>query len=69
MFALQNLIKRDLKKLAANITLEQGKTLVDAEGDVTRGLQVSQPAHCLRISCFGELAALLSGCGALLQHH
>ena len=41
MFTLQNLIKRDLKKLAANITTEQGKTLVDAEGDVMRGLQVS----------------------------
>ena len=27
------------KKIAANITLEQGKTLVDAEGDVMRGLR------------------------------
>ena len=40
MFNLQHLIKRDLKKLAANITQEQGKTLPDAEGDVSRGLQV-----------------------------
>lgn len=27
------------KKLAENVTLEQGKTLIDAEGDVTRGLR------------------------------
>lgn len=40
MFNLQHLIKRDLKKLAENITIEQGKTLPDAEGDVNRGLQV-----------------------------
>ena len=28
-------------KIAANITLEQGKTLADAEGDVMRGLRKS----------------------------
>jgi len=27
------------KKLAENITHEQGKTLIDAEGDVTRGIR------------------------------
>jgi len=27
------------KKLAKNITTEQGKTLIDAEGDVLRGLR------------------------------
>lgn len=48
MFQLQNLIKRDLKKIAANITKEQGKTLVDAEGDVMRGLQVVE--HCCSIT-------------------
>ncbi|CAH0561342.1 unnamed protein product [Brassicogethes aeneus] len=40
MLKLQAVIRRDIKKLAANITLEQGKTLSDAEGDVMRGLQV-----------------------------
>ncbi|KAL3102013.1 hypothetical protein niasHS_003422 [Heterodera schachtii] len=40
MFKLQELIKRDMKKLAENVTKEQGKTLSDAEGDVFRGLQV-----------------------------
>ena len=31
------------KRIAANITLEQGKTLVDAEGDVMRGLRKYYP--------------------------
>lgn len=39
LFKLQALLKRDMKKLAANITLEQGKTLADAEGDVSRGIR------------------------------
>ncbi|GAB6027771.1 hypothetical protein CHUAL_002007 [Chamberlinius hualienensis] len=48
MFKLQNLIKANQKKLAANITLEQGKTIADAEGDVLRGLQVVE--HCCGIT-------------------
>ncbi|XP_050304196.1 probable methylmalonate-semialdehyde dehydrogenase [acylating], mitochondrial isoform X2 [Anthonomus grandis grandis] len=40
MLKLQALIRRDIKKIAANITLEQGKTLPDADGDVMRGIQV-----------------------------
>ena len=40
MFKYQNLIKENLKEVARLITLEQGKTLPDAEGDVMRGLQV-----------------------------
>ncbi|KAJ8952043.1 hypothetical protein NQ318_010953 [Aromia moschata] len=40
MLKLQSVIRRDLKKIAENITKEQGKTLADAEGDVMRGLQV-----------------------------
>uniref|UniRef100_A0A915DKR5 Probable methylmalonate-semialdehyde/malonate-semialdehyde dehydrogenase [acylating], mitochondrial n=1 Tax=Ditylenchus dipsaci TaxID=166011 RepID=A0A915DKR5_9BILA len=43
MFRLQELIRRDMKKLAENITQEQGKTLADAEG-VSRGLQVVEHA-------------------------
>lgn len=39
MLKLQAVIRRDMKKLAANITTEQGKTLADAEGDVLRGLR------------------------------
>ncbi|XP_057671538.1 probable methylmalonate-semialdehyde dehydrogenase [acylating], mitochondrial [Diorhabda carinulata] len=44
MLKLQAVIRRDIKKLAQNITLEQGKTLIDAEGDVIRGLQVVEHA-------------------------
>ena len=44
MFKYQKLIKDNMKKLAANITAEQGKTLIDAEGDVFRGLQVVEHA-------------------------
>lgn len=44
MFKLQNLIKENMKRIAANITEEQGKTLADAEGDVLRGLQVVEHA-------------------------
>lgn len=44
MFRYQQLIKDNMKSLAANITKEQGKTLVDAEGDVFRGLQVVEQA-------------------------
>jgi len=44
MFKYQAIIKANMKVLAENITLEQGKTLADAEGDVLRGLQVVE--HC-----------------------
>ncbi|KAK2707923.1 hypothetical protein QYM36_015566 [Artemia franciscana] len=40
MFKYQHIIRNNMKLLAENITKEQGKTLVDAEGDVLRGLQV-----------------------------
>lgn len=39
MLKLQAVIRRDMKKIAANITLEQGKTLADADGDVLRGVR------------------------------
>ncbi|KAL6565344.1 Methylmalonate-semialdehyde dehydrogenase [acylating], mitochondrial [Orobanche gracilis] len=34
MFKLQELICKNTDKLALNITIEQGKTLKDAQGDV-----------------------------------
>lgn len=40
MFKLQQIIRANMSEIAKNITKEQGKTLVDAEGDVLRGLQV-----------------------------
>ncbi len=48
MFKFQSLIKDNMKDIAQVITLEQGKTLPDAEGDVLRGLQVVE--HCCSIT-------------------
>lgn len=48
MFKFQQLIKDNLSEIAKLITLEQGKTLIDAEGDVLRGLQVVE--HCCSIT-------------------
>ncbi|CAD6197734.1 unnamed protein product [Caenorhabditis auriculariae] len=54
MFKLQALIKRDMRKLAENITQEQGKTIPDAEGDVSRGLQVVEHAASVPSLMLGE---------------
>ena len=55
MFKLQELIKRDLDKIAANITDELGKTVPDAKGDVLRGLQVVEHACSIPTLQMGEL--------------
>lgn len=39
MFKLAQIIRANMRLLAENITKEQGKTLIDAEGDVLRGLR------------------------------
>ncbi|GAO13988.1 uncharacterized protein UV8b_01933 [Ustilaginoidea virens] len=44
MFRFVQLIRDNWDRLAASITLEQGKTLADARGDVLRGLQVAEAA-------------------------
>ncbi len=44
MFKFVGLIRDNWERLAASITLEQGKTLADARGDVLRGLQVAEAA-------------------------
>ncbi|KAH6650703.1 Aldehyde/histidinol dehydrogenase [Chaetomium tenue] len=44
MFKLVGLIRENWDRLAASITLEQGKTFADAKGDVLRGLQVAEAA-------------------------
>uniref|UniRef100_A0A0K0DIZ0 Probable methylmalonate-semialdehyde/malonate-semialdehyde dehydrogenase [acylating], mitochondrial n=1 Tax=Angiostrongylus cantonensis TaxID=6313 RepID=A0A0K0DIZ0_ANGCA len=54
LFRLQALIKRDIKRIAENITQEQGKTLADAEGDVSRGLQVVEHACSVPSLMLGE---------------
>ncbi|EYU18395.1 hypothetical protein MIMGU_mgv1a021210mg, partial [Erythranthe guttata] len=44
MFKLQELIRRDIDKLANDITTEQGKTLKDAFNDVSRGIELVEHA-------------------------
>ncbi|KOS16686.1 Methylmalonate-semialdehyde dehydrogenase [Escovopsis weberi] len=44
MLRFVQLIRENWDRLAASITLEQGKTLADAKGDVLRGLQVAEAA-------------------------
>jgi len=43
MFRFVSLIRENWDRLAASITLEQGKTFADAKGDVLRGLQWPKP--------------------------
>ncbi|KAK9503096.1 hypothetical protein O3M35_011737 [Rhynocoris fuscipes] len=57
MFKFQNIIKDNMEQLAENITLEQGKTLADARGDVLRGLQVVEHACSLPSLLLGETLA------------
>ncbi|XVF44886.1 hypothetical protein PTKIN_Ptkin02bG0159300 [Pterospermum kingtungense] len=54
MFKLQEFIRRDMDKLAKNITTEQGKTLKDAHGDVFRGLEVVEHACGMATLQMGE---------------
>lgn len=44
LFRFAALIRENWDRLAASITLEQGKTFADARGDVLRGLQVAEAA-------------------------
>ncbi|KAI9218005.1 Aldehyde/histidinol dehydrogenase [Blastocladiella britannica] len=54
MMNLAALVKRDTDKLANMITLEQGKTVPDARGDVFRGLQVVEHAISVPSLQMGE---------------
>ncbi|KAH9657465.1 methylmalonate-semialdehyde dehydrogenase (acylating) [Citrus sinensis] len=54
MLKLQELIRRDIDKLAMNITTEQGKTLKDAQGDVFRGLEVVEHSCGMATLQMGE---------------
>ena len=55
MFKLQHLIRENMDELAANVTLEQGKTLPDARGDVFRGLEIVESACNAGTTTMGEL--------------
>lgn len=54
MFNFVSLIKQNWDRLAASITLEQGKTFADAKGDVLRGLQVAETACGITTQLTGE---------------
>ncbi len=54
MLKLQELIRRDTKRIAACLTAEQGKTLADAEGDLFRGLEVVEHACAVGTLEMGE---------------
>lgn len=53
-FNFVKLIRENWDRLAASITLEQGKTLPDAKGDVLRGLQVAESACGITSQLTGE---------------
>ena len=55
MFRYVNLIRSHWDRLAASITLEQGKTLADARGDVLRGLQVAETACGVTTQITGDV--------------
>lgn len=55
MFKFVALIRQHWDRLAANITLQQGKTFGDAKGDVLRGLQVAETACGITSQLNGEV--------------
>jgi malonate-semialdehyde dehydrogenase (acetylating)/methylmalonate-semialdehyde dehydrogenase len=55
MFKYTQLIRDNWDRLAASITLEQGKTFGDARGDVLRGLQVAETACGITTQMTGEV--------------
>lgn len=57
----QQLIRENMKSLAATLTAEQGKTLADAEGDVFRGLEVVEHAANIGSLQMGERAHNVAG--------
>jgi malonate-semialdehyde dehydrogenase (acetylating)/methylmalonate-semialdehyde dehydrogenase len=61
MFQFVALIRENWERLAAVITLEQGKTLADARGDVLRGLQVAEAACSAPELLKGDLIEVAKG--------
>lgn len=55
MFRFVSLIRENWDRLAASITLEQGKTFADAKGDVLRGLQVAETTCGITSQLTGEV--------------
>ncbi|RLV91287.1 Methylmalonate-semialdehyde dehydrogenase acylating mitochondrial [Spathaspora sp. JA1] len=53
-FKFVQLLRENMDRIASVIVLEQGKTYVDAKGDVTRGLQVAEAACNITNDLKGE---------------
>ncbi|KDN35529.1 hypothetical protein RSAG8_11524, partial [Rhizoctonia solani AG-8 WAC10335] len=51
---LQHLVREHAPSIAQSIVLEQGKTFGDAQGDVTRGLQVVESACAITSNLLGD---------------
>ncbi|KAH9657459.1 methylmalonate-semialdehyde dehydrogenase (acylating) [Citrus sinensis] len=60
MFKFQELIRRDMDKLAMEITSEHGKTLTDAYNDVLRGLEIVEHACGVATLQIGEFVSNIS---------
>ena len=61
MFRFVALIRENWDRLAASITLEQGKTVADAKGDVLRGLQVAETACGITTQVVGDVLDVAPG--------
>ena len=61
MFRYVALIRKHWDRLAASITLEQGKTVADARGDVLRGLQVAETACGITTQVSGDVLEVAGG--------
>ena len=61
MLKFQELIRANFEELAVNVSVEQGKTLADARGDVFRGLEVVEFACSVPTISMGELMENVAG--------
>ncbi|KAG2434089.1 hypothetical protein HXX76_007817 [Chlamydomonas incerta] len=61
MFKFQELIRANMEELARSVTMEQGKTLADARGDVFRGLEVVETACGIAPFLTGEMVENVAG--------
>lgn len=55
MFKFVSLIRQHWDRIAARITLEQGKTVADSKGEVLRGIQVAETACGITTQLTGEV--------------
>jgi malonate-semialdehyde dehydrogenase (acetylating) / methylmalonate-semialdehyde dehydrogenase len=61
MLNFQDLVRRNLERIARTLTAEQGKTLPDAQGDIFRGLEVVEHACSVGTLQLGEFAENVAG--------